>query len=138
MQDRAKPQTFDDYLAPLVPEKRAALEALRQQIRAAAPHATECISYGLPAFRDDGYKLVAIGAAAKHCALYPMSAACIDDHAAELADFDTSKGTIRFHPDRPLPAALVAKLVHARLAENAVVLAARASRKRPPRAPAKP
>ena len=69
----AKTQTFDGYLAALSAEKRAALEKLRQAIRAAAPQAEECISYGVPAFRLNGKLLVALGAAANHCSFYPGS-----------------------------------------------------------------
>ena len=114
-----KPKTIDDYLAPLDDDQRAALERLRKIIKAAAPRAEECISYQIPAFRLDGRLLVAFGAAAKHCAFYPMSSKTIAAHEKELAGFDTSKGTIRFQPDKPLPAALVRKLVKARIAENA-------------------
>jgi uncharacterized protein YdhG (YjbR/CyaY superfamily) len=110
--------TIDAYLAALSADKRAALERLRQTIRAAAPKAEECISYQLPAFRLNGL-LVAFGAKANHCAFYPMSASTVADHQDELKDYDTSKGTIRFQPDHPLPAALVRKLVKARIAENA-------------------
>jgi uncharacterized protein YdhG (YjbR/CyaY superfamily) len=112
-----KVKTIDGYLANLDADKRAALERLRKAIRAAAPKAEECISYGIPAFRLNGM-LVGFGAAAKHCAFYPMSAATVKAHEAELMDFDTSKGTIRFQPDKPLPATLVRKLVKARMAEN--------------------
>jgi uncharacterized protein YdhG (YjbR/CyaY superfamily) len=114
----AKPTTIDEYLAPLSADKRAALERLRKAIRAAAPKAEEYIGYGLAAFRLDGKPLVAFGASAKHCAFYPMSSATVDDHRDALAGYDTSKGTIRFPADKPLPAALVRKLVKARIAEN--------------------
>ena len=113
-----KAGTIDEYLARLSPDKRDALEKLRKAIRAAAPRAEECISYQLPAFRL-GRLLVAFGAAAKHCSFYPMSAATIAAHRDDLEGYDTSKGTIRFPADRPLPAALVRKLVKARVAENA-------------------
>ena len=116
---RARPATIDEYLAPLSGEKRAALQKLRKTIQAAAPRAEECISYGLPAFRLDGRPLVAFGAGANHCALYPMSAATIAAHADELEGYETSKGTIRYPPGTPLPASLVRKLVKARIAENA-------------------
>ena len=79
----------------------------------------ECISYHLPAFRLDGKLLVAFGAAAHHCAFYPMSGTTVEAHRDELKHYDTSKGTIRFQADRPLPAALVRKLVKARIAEIA-------------------
>lgn len=114
----AKPRSIDEYLAALSDDKRAALEKLRKAIRAAAPEAEECISYRLPAFRQDGM-LVAFGARANHCAFYLMSASTVADHKAELEDYDTSKGTIRFPAEKPLPAALVRKLVEARIAENA-------------------
>lgn len=114
---KSKPGTIDVYLAPLPGEQRAALERLRQIIRAAAPEAVECISYGLPAFELNG-KLVAFGAAAKHCAFYPMSTAVMEAHEKNLDGYSLSKGTIRFQPERPLPEALVRKLVRARVAEN--------------------
>ena len=112
-----KAKTIDEYLAALSDDKRAALEKLRATIRAAAPKAEECISYGVPAFRLDGRMLVAFGAAAKHCAFYPGSFP-LEAHKDELKDYDTSKGTIRFQADKPLPLALVRKLVKARIAEN--------------------
>jgi len=114
-----KPTTIDDYLAVLSADKRAALEKLRKTIRAIVPKAEEYISYGLPAFRLDGKPLVAFGATANHCAFYPMSSATVAAHQEELAAYDTSKGTIRFPVDKPLPVALVRKLVKARIAENA-------------------
>ena len=113
----AKPRTIDEYLAPLSAEQRAALEKLRKTIRAAAPKAEECISYQLPAFRLNGRFLVAFGAAANHCAFYP-GAFPIEACQAELKHYDTSKGTIRFQADKPLPGALVRKLVQARIAER--------------------
>ncbi len=114
---KTKARTIDEYLAPLPAGQRAALEKLRRTIRAAAPQAEECISYQLPAFRYQG-ALVAFGAWAKHCAFYPMSAALLAAHQQELSRYETSKGTIRFQPDRSLPVALVRKLVKARVAEN--------------------
>ena len=114
----AKPTTIDQYLAALSDDKRAALEKLRKIIRAAAPKAEECISYQLAAFRQDGM-LVAFGATANHCAFYLMSSSTLEAHKDELKDYDISKGTIRFQADKPLPVALVRKLVKARLAENA-------------------
>jgi uncharacterized protein YdhG (YjbR/CyaY superfamily) len=114
-----KPQTHGEYLAALSDEKRVALEDLRKTIKAAAPRAEECISYQLPAFRLDGKMLVAFGATANHCAFYPMSSSTVQTHKDELKDYDTSKGTIRFQADKPLPDTLVRKLVKARIAENA-------------------
>jgi uncharacterized protein YdhG (YjbR/CyaY superfamily) len=122
--------TIDEYLGALPTDKRAALHWLRRQIQAAAPGAEECISYGIPAFRLDGTLLVHFGAAARHCAFY--AGTVIEDHARELAGYDTSKGTIRFQPDAPLPAALVRKLVKAQIARRA---GARAARRRTPGRP---
>src|SRR5216117_351977 len=115
----AKPKTIDEYLAALSEDKRAALEKLRKTIRAAAPKAEECISYGLAVFRLDGRPLVAFGATANHCAFYPMSSSTVEAHKDERKGYDTSKGTIRFQADKPLPVALVRKLLKARIAENA-------------------
>lgn len=105
------------YLAALSADKRAALEKLRQQIKAAAPKAEEYMSYGLPSFRLNGKLLVSYGAAAKHCAFYPGS--IVRKFAKELKDYGTTgKGTIRFSPENPLPAALVRKIVKARIAQQ--------------------
>ena len=114
---KATPQTIDDYLAALSGEQRVALDKLRTTIRAVAPNAEECISYGVPAFRLNGM-LVGFGAAASHCTLYLMNASTVAAHEHELTDYNTSKGTIRFRANRPLPVALVRKLVQARIAEN--------------------
>ena len=113
------PETVDEYLAPLSDEKRAALQRLRRAIKAAAPKAEECISYHIPSYRLGGRMLVAFGAAANHCAFYAGSTP-IERHAGELQAYDTSKGTIRFQADNPLPAALVRKLVKAQIAAKAV------------------
>ncbi len=112
----AKPQTIDEYLKPLPREKRDALQKLRQAIQTAAPKAEECISYDLAAFRLNGKFLVAFGAAKEHCAFYPGSV--VQGFKDELKSYDTSKGTIRFAPEKPLPASLVRKLVKARIAER--------------------
>jgi uncharacterized protein YdhG (YjbR/CyaY superfamily) len=112
-----RPKTIDEYLAALSDDKRAALERLRKAIRAAAPRAEECISYQLPAFRLDGRMLVWFGASSKHCSFYP--GAVVEAHKDELKDFGTSKGTIRFQADNPLPARVVRVLVKARITANA-------------------
>ncbi|QQR75298.1 MAG: DUF1801 domain-containing protein [Holophagales bacterium] len=109
----------DAYLAALPESQRAALERLRRAILAAAPGAEECISYGIPAIRLAGRVLVYYGAAAKHCSFYP-GAHPIEVCAAQLVPWSTSKGTIRFTPDKPLPLPLVRKLVKVRIAELVV------------------
>jgi uncharacterized protein YdhG (YjbR/CyaY superfamily) len=113
----AKPTTIDDYLAGLSSKQRTALEKLRKIIKAAAPQADECISYGIPAFRQNGV-VAGFAATANHCSFFLFSGTTVAAHEKELAAYDTSKGTIRFPADKPLPAALVRKLVKARLAEN--------------------
>ena len=113
-------RTIDDYLAA-VPDagQRAALEKLRKTIRSAAPGAEECFSYGLPAYRLDGTVIAGFGASKGHCAFYPMSGSIVAAHAGDLAKWKTTKGSIHFQPDAPLPASLVRKLVKARIAESA-------------------
>lgn len=113
----AKPKTIDDYLAALPERQRIPLEKLRKTIKAAAPDAEECISYGLAAFRQHGM-LVGFGATANHLGFYLMSASILKSYQDELKGFDLRKGTIHFQPEKPLPVALVRKLVKARLAEN--------------------
>jgi uncharacterized protein YdhG (YjbR/CyaY superfamily) len=113
----AKPETVDQYLAGVPGEQRAALEQLRETIKAAAPEATETISYGMPAFKLHG-SLVGFAAFKNHCSFFPMSSTVLEEHREALAGYETSKGTIRFSADDPLPVALVKKLVKARIAEN--------------------
>jgi uncharacterized protein YdhG (YjbR/CyaY superfamily) len=115
----AKPKTIDDYLASVSESQRAALQKLRKTIQATAPQAEECISYGLAAFRLNGKPLVGFGAGANHCAFYPMNGSTVAEFKDDLKDYDTSKGTIRFPANNPLPAGLVRKLVKARVKENA-------------------
>jgi uncharacterized protein YdhG (YjbR/CyaY superfamily) len=109
----------DEYLAAVAEDQRPALERLRETIKAAAPYATEAISYQMPAFRDGDRLLVSYAAFRDHCSLFPMSLQVIDDHKDELEGHLSGRGTIQFTPDRPLPAGLVRKIVKARLAENA-------------------
>lgn len=108
----------DEYLAVLPAEPRAALEALRKMIKAAAPDATETISYQIPTFKLGGRPLVGFAAFKGHCGFYLMSTSVLDELRDELEPYETAKGTIRFAADRPLPTALVKKLVKARVAEN--------------------
>ena len=117
-----KPKTgggdaVDAYLDSIPSDKAAALQKIRRAIRAAAAGAEEGFSYGLPAFRLNGRPLVCYGASTNHCSFFPMSPAVIRAHAADLKKFETSKGTIRFSADNPLPAALVRKLVKTRIAD---------------------
>ena len=110
------PTTIEEYLATVSDEHRAALEKLRKTIRAAAPKAEECISYQLPTFKQNGM-LVSFGSWEKHCAFYP-GARPIEKYKDELKNFQLSKGTIRFHPNKPIPSALIKKIVKERVVEN--------------------
>jgi uncharacterized protein YdhG (YjbR/CyaY superfamily) len=111
------PKSVDDYLAALPEDSRATLEKLRATIRAAAPKATEGISYQVPTFKHQGRPLVGFGATKNHCAFYVMSPDVVRAHQVELERYETGKGSIRFQAGKPLPATLVRKLVKARIAE---------------------
>ena len=120
----APARNVDEYLAGVPKEARATLEKLRQTIKAAAPMASEVISYQMPMYKQNGM-VVGFAAFKNHCSIFPGSAV-MDAYKEELKPYDTSKGTIRFPADKPLPAALVKKLVRARIKENE----ARANRKK--------
>ena len=112
------PKNIDEYLAAVPEPARTTMNKVRTMIRAAAPSAaTEAISYGMPAFKYKG-SLVAFAAFSNHCSLFPMGSAAIEKFKKELEGYQTFKGTIRFPVDKPLPAALVKKIVKARVADN--------------------
>jgi len=115
----AGPTSVEDYLAALPDEQRVVLEKLRKTIRAAAPEASETISYQMPTFKDHGRVLVYYAAFRGHCSLFPASNAVMAALGEELTPYFSGKGTLRFTPDKPLPAALVKKIVMARIEENA-------------------
>lgn len=123
------PVTIDAWLEQVDEDQREALQKLRRQIRTAAPLAEECISYGVPTFKLDGRNLVHFGAGQHHCAFYTGKAPIVM-FARELAAFDTSTGTVRFTPGNPIPAALVRRVVQARIEENAARQASLAIRRR--------
>lgn len=128
MRDMPLAKDVDAWLAHLAPEPRTALETLRAQIHAAAPGVEEVISYGMPTFTLHGH-LVAFGAFKKHLSSFPMSSSLIGT-LPEAAPFQTSSGTLQFTPDKPLPAALVKKVVKARIAQNHEIAGKRAAAKK--------
>jgi uncharacterized protein YdhG (YjbR/CyaY superfamily) len=110
--------SVEAYLAKVPEPARTTLEKLRATIRVAAPKdAAECISYGMPAFRYKG-ALVGYAAFKQHCSFFPMSASLLDDFADDVKSYRTAKGTLQFPQDKPLPAALVRKMVKARVEQN--------------------
>jgi uncharacterized protein YdhG (YjbR/CyaY superfamily) len=111
-------KNVDEYLAGVPEPGRSTLTKVRAVIRSVAPaETTEVISYGIPTFK---YKrgLVALAAFKDHCSFFPMGASVLDAFKEELKEFRVSKGTLHFPLDRPLPAALVKKIVKARIAQN--------------------
>jgi len=116
----SSPQSVDAYLAKVPEPARSTLEKVRAAIRSVVPpEATECISYQMPAFRYKGV-LVSYGAFSDHCSLFPMGSAVLDALADELKPYRTSKGTLQFPLDKPMPAALLKKIVKARVAQNEI------------------
>ena len=111
------PKNVEEYLAGVPEPARSTLNKVRAAIRTAVPPGTtETISYGIPAFKHNGV-LMWYAAFANHCSLFPTGAV-IEAFKNELKGFSTSKGTIQFSTDKPLPAALVKKLVKARVAQS--------------------
>lgn len=112
------PKDIDEYLEDVPEPARTTLNKVRAAIRSAAPpEATEAISYGIPTFKYKG-GLIAFAAFKKHCSLFPMSMAVMAEFKKELEGYETSKGTIRFPLDKPLPAALLKRIVIARIEQN--------------------
>ena len=112
------PKDIDEYLAGVPEPARTTLSKVRAVIRSVVPkEAAEAISYGIPTFKYQG-SLVAFAAFKNHCSLFPMSKAVIEAFKNELKGYETSKGTIHFPLDRPLPAALLKKMVKMRMAQN--------------------
>ncbi len=111
------PKTVDEYLERVPEPARTTLKNIRAVIRSVAPpEATEGISYGMPTFKYKGM-LASFAAFSDHCSLFPGAGPTIA-FKNELKNFQTSKGTIRFAPNKPLPATLLKRLMKARIAEN--------------------
>ena len=113
-----KAPDVESYLAACPEPHRSTLEKLRATIRSVVPkEAIEAISYGMPSFKYKG-ALVAYAAFKNHWSFFPMSGRLVEEFAEELEGYKTSKGTVQFPVDKPLPAALVKKMVKAKLALN--------------------
>jgi len=111
------PKSIDEYLARVPEPARDHVNSIRSAIRSTVPReAIEIISYGIPAFKGERV-LVWYAGFAKHCSLFP-TASVIEEFKDELKGFATSKGTIQFPLDKPLPIALIKKVVRARIAQN--------------------
>jgi uncharacterized protein YdhG (YjbR/CyaY superfamily) len=104
-----------NYMAALAPAQRKILKEIRELIRAAAPKATDSFSYGIPAVRLNGKPLVYYAAWKNHASMYPIASSITKE---ELKGWRTSKGTVQFPYKKPLPAALIKKLVKARVREH--------------------
>jgi uncharacterized protein YdhG (YjbR/CyaY superfamily) len=109
--------TVDDYLAALPKKERAVLQELRETITSSAPQAEEVISYNIPLYKHHGH-LVGFAAFKNHCSLFVTNSAVPKQFARELEPYEVKHTTVHFSVDKPLPAALVKKIVKARIAEN--------------------
>jgi uncharacterized protein YdhG (YjbR/CyaY superfamily) len=115
-----KAATIAQYLRSVPAKQRAALQKVRKAIHAAAPGSVETISYGIPAFKHRGRMLIYFAAFKQHNSLFPATKGFVAAHRKELEGYYTSgKGTLRFDAEKPLPAALLKKLVKWRIQENA-------------------
>jgi uncharacterized protein YdhG (YjbR/CyaY superfamily) len=114
---RVPARDVDTYLAAIPEAARDALEKLRRIIKAAAPQAIEVISYKIPIYKYKGH-LVGFSASRQHCSFHIMSPTLMNAFKHELKEYETTTATIHFSVDKPLPAALVTKLVKARIDEN--------------------
>jgi len=109
--------SVEEYLNLFPDAQRNALQKIRKAIKETAPKAEEVISYGMPGYKLNGV-LVYFGGFKNHCSFFPASYAVIKQFAEELKGYKTSKGTIQLPPEKPVPSALIRKMVQARIKEN--------------------
>ena len=112
------PKSVDDYLATLEPDRRAAMEQIRAAVKAAAPGATEVITYNMPGFKTHGQFLVSYDAYKSHYSLFPASDEVVKGLGSEIEPHLAGSGTIRFKASAPIPVDLVRRIVEIRVAEN--------------------
>jgi uncharacterized protein YdhG (YjbR/CyaY superfamily) len=115
---RPKRSTIDEYLKTVPEDRRRALEDLRARIRSIVPGAEECISYRIPAFRINGVVVAGFCATSKGCSYFPFSGSTLKSLARHLGRYDQTKSSLHFSTDKPLPTALVRKLIKARIKET--------------------
>jgi uncharacterized protein YdhG (YjbR/CyaY superfamily) len=115
--DKIPIRSIDEYMVDVPENARIVLEELRCLVKSIVPMAEETISYQIPTFKYKGM-LVGFASFKKHCSFFLMSTAVMEAFSNELKEFKTSKGTLRFTIDKPIPPELVTKLVLARVAEN--------------------
>lgn len=108
---------IDAYLEALDEPKRSTLRVLRATLHDLLPHAEECLAYGAPAFKVDGKAIAGFAAHKNHLSYLPHSGSVLASLADDVADYETSKGSLRFPVDKPLPKQLVKKLVRTRMRE---------------------
>ncbi len=110
---------IDDYLATVPEPGRSTLESLRRTIRRLAPTAVECISYRLPAFREDGAIIAGFAAFRNHLSYLPHSGSVLSTLRDELRGYAMTAGSLHFAKDTPLPEPLVLALINAKREINA-------------------
>lgn len=110
--------TIDEYLTTLTKDRRTALARLRKTIRSIIPKTEECFSYGMPAFRLNGAVVAGFIATRQACSYFPFSGRTLTTLADEVSGYEQTKGSLHFDPDKPLPVALVRKLIRTRIAEQ--------------------
>lgn len=113
-----KPSTIDEYLGTVPEDRRRALEVLRTRIRSIAPGAEECISYRIPAFRLKGKVIAGFCATSKGCSYFPFSGSTLKTLARDVDRYDRTKSSLHFSADKPLPTALLRKLIKVRIDET--------------------
>jgi len=135
----AKPESIDAYLAGVPADRRVALQQLRRTILAIVPRAQECISYSMPAFRHEGHVVAGFLATTQGCSYFPFSGTTLATLADDVRAYSQTKSALHFEPSKPLPKALVKKLITARLAEEVARAPAKkaAARAKKAAAPAK-
>jgi uncharacterized protein YdhG (YjbR/CyaY superfamily) len=117
MPDRSTAESIDGYISEFPRETQKALEELRALVKAAAPDATETISYAIPTFDLNGHHLVHFAGYAKHIGFYPVPSG-LEAFKEELKPYKQGKGSVQFPLDRPLPTDLIRRIVEFRVEEN--------------------